>query len=68
MEFWRNYAVLIKGKMGLETFLAVIAIYLFSKYAADPYKGLMETINLKKYRYRHVGIYGRSTYLRFAWG
>ena len=26
---------------------AVIAIYLFSKYAADPYKGLMETINLK---------------------
>ncbi len=26
---------------------AVIAIYLFSKYAADPYKGLMETINLR---------------------
>ena len=26
---------------------AVIAIYLFSKYAAEPYKGLMETVNLK---------------------
>ena len=26
---------------------AVIVIYLFSKYAAEPYKGLMETVNLK---------------------
>lgn len=47
---------------------AVIAIYLFSKYAADPYKGLMETINLKNTDTDTLGSMVGALFWCFAWG